>query len=118
MYGCSIIAWLLLGALGILAYQGILWLHDGYWTAFSLSDVLTLVGLQMPVFEWRGLGKIVYWLLDQWVGWCLVAFAVPLGWVGFWIEDVAQRWEQRSLERAGRKKRRQLGYTDEEEEKE
>lgn len=85
MYGRAIAAVLLIGAVGIFAVQGVLWLRDGYWTAFLLSDVLTLVGLQVPEFEWGGLAEIVYWywLVHQWVGWHLVVLAVLVSFVGF-----------------------------------
>jgi hypothetical protein len=66
---------LALGGIGVLGYQGLLWLQDGGWTPLEFRVALQIVGAQEPFFVWRGVQKISVWFFDQ----SLSAVMITLG---------------------------------------
>ena len=56
-----------LGGAGVLAYQIIDWLKTGEWFPVPVWKIFELMGSDLsfiPEIEWRGLQKILLWLLD------------------------------------------------------
>ncbi len=112
--GCLIGVLCLLGALGILGFQAVLWLKDGVWTPLPLSTIFVFLSFDIPAVEWKGLQEIVNWVLGTPISASLIVFGIVIGWIGFWIEETIQSWQQTSRNRLAKKMRRKLGYTDEE----
>ena len=53
---------LLLGSGGFLIFQSVLWLRDGFWTAY---EVRYFWGGDLFQFEWAGVGHVVAWFCTQ-----------------------------------------------------
>jgi hypothetical protein len=70
----------LMGVL-ILGFQIILWMRNGYWTPFSARQAVSVFAggdpIPYPALSWRGIEKVVVWLLDA-------PLSVSL-WVDGWI---------------------------------
>jgi hypothetical protein len=56
----------ILGGLGILAYQALIWLQTGSWTAYKFAAFWLWIGVQEPDFpQWRGVQKIIVEAFDM-----------------------------------------------------
>jgi hypothetical protein len=65
-----------LAGLGVISYQCLLWLRDGYWTKIPLS---VLVIRSAPPIDWsgaRGVEKIVDSIGEESLGWTLLILGV------------------------------------------
>jgi hypothetical protein len=76
----------LFSAAAVLAYQAILWLHDGQWTALSLRHLWDWAGLGYPMFKWLGVQKIAVWVLDLPLSLALLVMGVASLWLGVSME--------------------------------
>ena len=93
--GCLFSLFLLAITVAPLGLQVALWLQDGYWTSFSVIDVLVYlcheekiqICISLPPFDWKGVEKVVYWLLDQHISIYLFMLAGGILWVTFFVND-------------------------------
>lgn len=51
--------------IGVIGYQGFLWLQNGYWSPLEFRLAWQLVGGSEPSFAWLGLQKISVAILDE-----------------------------------------------------
>lgn len=54
---------LALSGVGVLGYQCVLCLQDGYWTPMSFSPAGHWLGGGEPAFRWQGVQRIALWVL-------------------------------------------------------
>ncbi|MGJ4954949.1 hypothetical protein ACQR1H_04860 [Bradyrhizobium sp. HKCCYLRH2015] len=74
----------LLLALCVPAYQALLWLQSGYWTALPISYGVHFLGWRVPLTSWAGAQKIIDWLFDLPL-WSIPAF-MAFGCFSAWKE--------------------------------
>jgi hypothetical protein len=61
-----------IASLATIGLQSIVWLHSGDWPPWQFRLAWRWIGLVEPdVPQWRGVQKILVWLLDQPLGWGL-----------------------------------------------
>lgn len=70
-----------MSSIGVIGYQCLLWLIDGYWTPVRLRLAWHWFGGADPDFQWGGVQKIAWWIL----GWPLSITLAVIGIIIFLI---------------------------------
>lgn len=59
-------AWMIaLGPLGMLAWQCLTWLQNGYWDKWPISRALAGMDIYEPAVSWSGVQKIIHFLFQM-----------------------------------------------------
>ncbi|MGH6840739.1 MAG: hypothetical protein ACREDV_01385 [Methylocella sp.] len=78
---------IVMSGIGVIGYQGFLWLQNGYWSPLEFRLAWQWVGGSEPSFTWLGAQKIVVAILDG----PLSGGIICVGVAAFWIGDVKAR---------------------------
>jgi hypothetical protein len=73
---------------GIISWQALQWLRNGYWISITVQDAFDWLGVSAPVFQWVGVERIVQFLLASPSSIAIiVVFLVVAGFVFFLAAD-------------------------------
>ena len=79
---------IMLGGAAILALQGLWWLKHGVWTPLPINRFLDVQPETINSIEWRGVGLIAVWTLEQPISAAVMILGGVVTVVGF------QRWKR------------------------
>jgi|SRR5580704_1373213 hypothetical protein len=66
----------MIGAVLVFFYQGMMWLRWGYWFPYSLGEAWFNLDLPIIMTGWSGIDKIILWISGCQL--CIVAFCIGL----------------------------------------
>jgi hypothetical protein len=97
---------LILSAVGVLAYQCILWLGDGYWTNFQFRLVWKFLGLTEEPLSAHGIEELRTWMLDLPLAAGVFLWGLATLWAGLIASERAEADKARLKRRAEYERRR------------
>lgn len=71
-------ALIMFAGFGVWAWQGIYWLHYGFWRSFTVLDAAAAMGISIDLshITWIGVAKAILWALHQSLGAAVIVLGI------------------------------------------